>query len=185
MLAARGAAVMDADVLTHDVTGPGQPAVAAIVERFGPDILAADGSLDRTALGRRVFADDGELRALEAIVHPAVRPRILAALEAAGSSGASAVVLEAIRLVEGGYADLVDEVWLVTCDLAAQRARLAGRGLDPADAEGRIAAQAGLAERVATVATRVIRTDGSLTDTEWIVDRALQAALAAHGRQGA
>jgi dephospho-CoA kinase len=185
MLAARGAAVIDADVLAREVTEAGQPALAAIAERFGPDILAADGSLDRAALGRRVFADGAELQALEAIVHPAVRPRILAALDAAAASGVPVVVLEAIRLVEGGYSDLLDDVWLVTCDLATQRTRLAGRGVDPTEAERRIAAQAGLVERIATVAARVIRTDGSLADTERIVDLALEAALATHGMPGA
>jgi dephospho-CoA kinase len=184
MLGARGATVIDADAVVRAVTEPGEPALAAIVDRFGPGILAADGALDRAALGRRVFADSAELRALEAIVHPAVRPRIRAALAAAAASGARAVVLEAIGLVEGGYADLLDEVWLVTCGPATQRARLAGRGLDPAEAERRIAAQAGLVERVASVAARVIDTDGSLADTERAVDIAFHAALAGHGSPG-
>lgn len=184
MLAARGAAVVDADRLARDVTVPGQPALAAIAERFGPGVIQADGSLDRAALGRRVFADAGELRALEAIVHPAVRPRILEALAAATASGVPVVVLEAIRLVEGGYADLVDEVWLVTCDPRVQRQRLAGRGLDPAEAERRIAAQAGLLERVGPVAARVFDTSGTLDATEAAVDRALAAALAVRGAPG-
>jgi dephospho-CoA kinase len=184
MLGARGAMVIDADALARAVTEPGEPALTAIVERFGPDILTADGALDRAALGRRVFADSVELRALEAIVHPAVRPRILTALDAAAACGARAVVLEAIRLVEGGYVDLLDEVWLVTCGPATQRARLAGRGLDPAEADRRIAAQAGLVERVASVAARVIDTDDSLADTERAVDIAFRAALAAPGSPG-
>ena len=116
--------------------------------RFGSDLLRADGSLDRAALGRQVFADPVALADLEAIVHPAVRPRILAAMDRAADDGAVAVVVEAIRLVEGGLAELCDEVWLVTCDPEAQRARLVGRGSTPADADQRIAAQAGLAERV-------------------------------------
>ena len=66
--------------------------------------------------GGIVFADPAALRDLEAIVHPAVRPRILAAIERAGAAGAAAVVIEAIKLVEGGLAELCDEVWLVTCD---------------------------------------------------------------------
>lgn len=184
MLAARGAVVIDADRLAREVTDPGEPALAAIAERFGRGVVRADGSLDRAALGRRVFADAGQLRALEAIVHPAVRPRILAALEAAAASDCGLVVLEAIRLVEGGYVDLVDEVWLVTCDPAVQRARLAARGLDRAEAERRIAAQAGLLERVAPVAARVIDTTGVLDRTEAAVDRALAAALAARGGAG-
>jgi dephospho-CoA kinase len=181
MLAARGAAVVDADALARDVTEPGEPALSAIVERFGVSVLRSDGSLDRAALGRRVFADPAALRALEAIVHPAVYPRILAALEAAAASGVRAVVLEAIRLVEGGYVTLLDEVWLVTCGPAIQRERLAGRGVEAAEAERRIAAQAGLLERAGPIAVRIVNTDGPLSDTEVVVDHAFRAALAAHG----
>ena len=90
--------------------------------------MDADGSLDRAALGRIVFADPAALRDLEAIVHPAVRPRILARIADAEANGAAAVVIEAIKLVEGGLAELCDEVWLVTCDPAVQRRRLVGRG---------------------------------------------------------
>ena len=101
------------------------------------------------ALARIVFADPASLRDLEAIVHPAVRPRILDAIDAADRAGAPAVAIEAIRLVEGGLADVCDEVWLVTCDGAAQRERLRARGTADADAERRIAAQAGMTERLA------------------------------------
>ena len=90
-----------------------------------------DGSLDRTALGRIVFADPAALRDLEAIVHPAVRPRILAAIAAADEADADVVVIEAIKLVEGGLAELCDEVWLVTCEPEAQRERLVGSGRIP------------------------------------------------------
>jgi dephospho-CoA kinase len=172
-----GALVIDADRLAREVTAPGEPTLAAIVERFGPEVVASDGSLDRAALGRRVFDDPIELRALEAITHPAIRPRVLVALEAAAATEAPAVVLEAIRLVEGGYADVLDEIWLIVCDPGAQRLRLGQRGLAPAEAERRIERQAGLVERVAPVATRIIDTSGSLTATEAQVDAALEAAL--------
>ena len=176
-LAGRGAVVIDADQLARDVTGPGEPALAAIAERFGPELVAADGRLDRSALGRIVFGDPAALADLEAIVHPAVRPRILAALDAAEGTAATAVILEAIRLVDGGYLDLVDEVWLVICDAAAQAQRLAGRGLTPDDAARRVAAQADLVARARTAADRVIVTDGTLAATEVAVDEALEAAL--------
>ena len=91
-----------------------------------------------------------------------MRPRILDALAAADGSDATAVVLEAIRLVDGGYVDVVDEVWVVECSAATQRERLAGRGVSPDDAERRIAAQADLVARARTAATRIIVTDGSL-----------------------
>ena len=178
----RGAIVIDADRVSREATGPGEPALAAIAQRFGQSVIAPDGSLDRAALGRLVFDDPEELRALEAITHPAIRPRIVAALEAAAQSDAPAVVLEAIRLIEGGYADVLDEVWLVTCGRSAQLARLSDRGLDPAEAERRISSQAGLSERVREVATRTLDTSGSLEGTQLVADAALDEALAAAAR---
>ena len=91
-----------------------------------------------------MFADPAALRDLEAIVHPAVRPRILAAIAAADGERRRAVVIEAIKLVEGGLAEICDEVWLVTCDPAVQRERLVGRGASEDDADQRIAAQTGI-----------------------------------------
>ena len=172
-----GVVVIDADVVAREVLEPGEPALDAVVARFGSDLLRADGSLDRAALGRQVFADPVALADLEAIVHPAVRPRILAAMDRAADDGAAAVVVEAIRLVEGGLAEMCDEVWLVTCDPEVQRARLVGRGSTEADAEQRMAAQAGLAERVRPVATRVIDTSGDRTQTRAMVMDALAAGL--------
>src|SRR5437870_308144 len=93
-----GAFVVDADIVAREVVEPGEPALDAVVARFGPDVVRDDGSLDRAALGRIVFADPAALRDLEAIVHPAVRPRILAAVAAAERAGARAVVIEAIKL---------------------------------------------------------------------------------------
>ena len=75
-----GVVVIDADQVAREVVEPGEPALDAVVARFGPDLLRDDGSLDRAALGRIVFADPAALRDLEAITHPAVRPRILAAI---------------------------------------------------------------------------------------------------------
>ena len=82
----QGVVVIDADRIAHEVTGPDEPATAAIFERFGDDVRAADGALDLAALGRIVFGDLAALRDLEAIVHPAVRPRIVAAVRAAEES---------------------------------------------------------------------------------------------------
>ena len=178
-LAELGVATVDADAVARAVTVPGSPAHAEVLRHFGPSVTAPGGVLDRAALGRIVFADPARLRELEAIVHPAVRPRILDALERAERDGASAVAVEAIKLVEGGLAALCDEVWLVTCDAASQRARLEGRGTPPADAEQRIAAQAGLADRLRLAATRVLDTSGSMAETRAAVVRALAEAIAA------
>ena len=170
-----GVVVIDADQVARDVLEPGQPALVAVIARFGSGLIGPDGSLDRAALGRIVFADPAALRDLEAIVHPAVRPRILAAIAQAAAEGVVAVVIEAIKLVEGGLAALCDEIWLVTCDPAVQRERVVGRGTEPADAERRIAAQGDLTERLRPAATRVIDTCGTLADTRAIVADAYEA----------
>lgn len=183
-LAARGAAVVDADAVARAVTAPGEPAHAAVLARFGDAVRGADGTLDRAALAHLVFPDAAALRDLEAIVHPAVRPRILAAIEAADRAGAPAIVIEAIKLVEGGLAALCDEVWLVTCDPEAQRMRLAGRGMAPADAERRIAAQHNLVERLRPHATRVLETSSAPGEVEAATAAFLSAALVAR-REGA
>ncbi len=172
-----GVVVIDADVVARKVLEPGEPALDAVLARFGSDLLRADGSLDRAALGRVVFADPAALRDLETIVHPAVRPRILATMDGAAAHGADAVVVEAIRLIEGGLAALCDEVWLVDCDPAIQRERLVGRGSSADDAEQRIQAQAGLTERVAPAATRIIDTSGSEAETRALVEDALESTL--------
>jgi dephospho-CoA kinase len=124
-----------------------------------------------------VFSDPAALRDLEAIVHPAVRPRIEAAVAAATERGAAAVVVEAIKLVEAGYGDECDEIWLVTCDPDAQRQRLVGRGLPPEDADQRIAAQADPAARLAPRATRMIDTTADEETTRRRVAEAWAAAM--------
>ena len=174
-----GARVVDADRVARDVAAPGTPVHAAILRRFGATVTAADGTLDREALGRLVFADPAALRELEALVHPAVRPRILERIAAAEADGAPAVAIEAIKLVEGGLADPCDEVWLVTCDPGIQRARLVGRGAVAPDVDQRMAAQAGLAERMRSSATRVLDTSGGLEETRALVVAALDQAVAA------
>lgn len=174
----RGVIAVDADRIAQEVLGPGTAEVEAVYRRFGPALRRADGTLDRAELGRLVFADPVALRDLEAIVHPAVRPRILAAIAEADRAGARAVVVEAIKLVEGGLAESCDEVWLVTCDEEVQLERLIGRGMEPTDAAARLAAQRGLATRLRPRATRVIDTSGSAEATSQIVERLLTEALA-------
>lgn len=174
-----GVHVIDADLVAREVLEPGTPELEAVYRRFGDTLRRADGTLDRGALGRLVFPDATSLRDLEAIVHPAVRPRILDAVGEADRRGDRAVVVEAIKLIEGGLADLCDEVWLVTCDATTQLARLRDRGMETDDAAARIAAQGDLSGRVARVATRILRTDGPLERTQERAEAALAAALAA------
>lgn len=176
-----GVVVIDADQIAREVLERGEPALDAVVARFGRELLRPDGLLDRGALARIVFADPVALRDLESIVHPAVRPRILSAIERAEAAGARAVVIEAIKLVEGGLAADCNEVWLVTCDPRVQQERLIERGTTPADADQRIAAQEDITDRLASSATRVIDTSGDVDTTRHAVERALEEALAAAG----
>jgi dephospho-CoA kinase len=165
-LGERGAVVIDADVVAREVTAPGRPGHDAVLARFGDAVRAPDGTLDRAALARIVFADAAALQDLESIVHPLVRPRILASIDAADAARAPAVVIEAIKLVEGGLADLCDEVWWISC--AEQRERLVARGMDRADADRRIAAQAGMKARVVAARRGLteVDTSGGLAETE-------------------
>src|SRR5215212_5024740 len=170
-----GARVVDADVVAREVGEPGEPALQETVSTFGPVVVRDDGSLDRAALGRIVFSDPDALARLEAILHPAVRPRILDRIAEATRAGAPAVVIEAIKLVEGGLAAMCDEVWLVVCRPIAQRERLVARasaGADPADIDARIAAQSDIVERLLPAATRVIDTSGSVDEARSVVHAA-------------
>jgi dephospho-CoA kinase len=172
-----GARVIDADVVAREVTAPGEPALAAVLDRFGPGYRLGDGSLDRAALGRLVFSDPAELEALEAIIHPAVRSRIKMAIGEAETDRVPAVVIEAIKLVEGGLAAECDEVWLVTCDPGVQLDRLVRRGSTADEAAQRVAAQADPADRLRPVATRILDSSGGIDETRRRVANAWDAAL--------
>lgn len=176
-LAARGAYVIDADVLAREVVEPGTPGLASVVERFGADLLADDGRLDRARLGRLVFTDPAARRDLERIVHPAVRRRA-AQLEHDLAPGT--VVVHVIPLlVETGQAGDFDVVVVVDADPEAQVARLAARnGYSRAEAEARIGAQASRGERLAA-ADLVIDTTGPPAAVPDQVDRLWSALTAA------
>lgn len=179
MLGELGGTVIDADALARNATAPGQPALGSIRARFGDGVFEPNGSLDRAALAAVVFEDASGLRDLEAIVHPAVRERVLERVERAAAAGDPFVVIEAIKLVEGGLAERCDEVWLVECGPQDQRERLAGRGMAADDVERRLFAQGSdLVERLSPHASRRVSTDGSLEDTQARVEDALAEALA-------
>jgi len=177
-LAARGAAVIDADDLTREVMAAGTPVAEAIVAHFGEEYRRRDGSLDRAALGRLVFADPERLAELESIVHPAVAGMLEASIRAADAGGPAAIVLEAIKLVEAGHAPWCDDIWLVVCDPKTQLARLTGRGMTEPDARQRISAQAASLAKWRTAATRTIATDGPPATVEPAVAAALMDVLA-------
>lgn len=167
---ALGVHVADADVAARDVVAPGTPGLAEVVAAFGSGILNAGGALDRPAMRRRVFADDGARRRLEAIIHPRVR----AALRADCASAPGPYAIAAIPLfAEAGreaYAAWVDRVLVVDVPVEVQLARLLRRdGIDEALAWRMIRAQASREQRLA-IADDVIRNDGPL--------EALDAAVA-------
>ncbi|HEY5979433.1 MAG TPA: dephospho-CoA kinase [Microlunatus sp.] len=168
-LGERGARVIDADVLARQVVEPGTPGLAAVVQRFGADVLGDDGRLDREALGRLVFADPEARRDLEAIVHPAVRARA-AAIEA--EADPDAVVVHVIPLlVETGQQDDYDVLVVVDVEPHQQLSRLRERnGLDPEAAAGRMAAQATREDRLA-VADVVLDNNGTRGELVDRVDR--------------
>lgn len=158
-----GAEVIDSDALARAVVEPGSPALDDIQARFGPGVLTPDGTLDRPALGRIVFADDAARRDLNAIVHPWVRATAKAIEESIDDP--HTVVIHMIPLlVETGQEHTFDAVVVVDVDAGTQLTRLRERnGLTPDEARARIEAQATREERLA-VATWVIRNDSTRDD---------------------
>jgi dephospho-CoA kinase len=169
--------VIDADAVAREVTD--EPAVqAAIGAAFGPGVVGPGGRLDRSALAAVVFSDPSALRRLETLTHPRVRQRIEAAIAAAAAGHVRAVIIEAIKLLEGDLAAECDEVWLITCAPAVQASRLRARGVPDDDAARRIAAQGAIREHLAPLATRVLTTDASAETVERAARAAYAAALA-------
>ncbi|MBO1419466.1 dephospho-CoA kinase [Streptomyces sp. FH025] len=160
LFAARGAVIVDSDVIAREVVAPGTDGLAAVVAEFGPQVLWEDGTLDRPALGAIVFADPERLKALNAIVHPLVRARS-AELEAAAAPEA-VVVHDVPLLAENGLAPLFDLVVVVDATDEVRLDRLVRlRGMAEEEARSRMAAQATRADRLA-VADLVIDNGGSL-----------------------
>jgi dephospho-CoA kinase len=176
-LAARGAIIIDADVLAREVVEPGTPGLAAIIERFGPQVLT-DGRLDRAHLAEIVFADPAARRDLERIVHPVVRAR---AAELERAAGSAAVVVHVIPLlVETGQQGDFDLVVTIDVDHETQIQRMMARnGFSRAAAESRIAAQAAREDRRAA-ADVVLDNSGDVAQLKDQID-ALWAVLTSTG----
>jgi dephospho-CoA kinase len=165
LLAGRGAAVVDADLLAREVVLPGSPALGEIAAAFGPAVLTSAGELDRAALGALVFADASQRRRLEAITHPRIGALMGERIAAALGSAAPLVVADIPLLFEGGRGELVEGVLLVDAPEEVQLSRLMLRdGIDEAAARARIAAQMPLAEKRRR-ATWVIDNAGSPEST--------------------
>ena len=161
-----GAVHIDADQLARRVVEPGTPALAAIVEEFGADVLHRDGTLDRAKLGERVFGDAEQLAKLNAIVHPAVRElskRLIAKAEQEDPD--AVVVYDVPLLVEASVDHPFDMIVVTNAPRRAQVDRLVeNRGLERGQAEARVDAQVDNTARLA-IADVVIDTDGSLGHT--------------------
>ena len=168
--ATHGIVVADADLIAREVVAPGEPALAAVVERFGRDVLQADGQLDRAALRVRVFGDPDQRRALEAILHPAIRARLEAICRAAPGPYAIATVP---LLTEGGGRAAypwLHRILVVDTPAAVQKARLMQRdGIDATLADQMMAAQASRAERLA-LADDIVVNDGDIHHLQHAAD---------------
>lgn len=162
LLVERGAVLIDADRIAREVVAPGTPGLAAVVETFGEEVLAEDGSLDRARLGSIVFADRERLAALNSIVHPLVGARSKELSEAAPED--AVVVHDVPLLTENGLAPLYDLVVVVDASPDTQLDRLVRlRGMTEEDARARMAAQATREQRRA-VADIVIDNDVPLDE---------------------
>jgi dephospho-CoA kinase len=149
LLVERGAVLIDADQVAREVVAPGGPAYRPLVDRFGPDILAPDGSIDRKALAAVAFADEETRLELNAITHPAIGVAMIGAREALKDT--DDIVILAIPLLTAAHRETVglDKVVVVDCptDIALERL-VSQRGFDRADAEARIRSQVSREERL-------------------------------------
>lgn len=172
--AALGAVVVDADRLARDAVAPGSPGLERVAERFGPSVIAADGSLDRPALGAIVFSDPAARKDLEAITHPEVWRLAQAAFDAAEQADPDAVVVYDVPLLaeaRGTRPLRFDAVVVVDAPAAVRIERLVQhRGMSHEEAERRVGAQASDADRLA-LADHVVDATGTLEDTIRSADR--------------
>ena len=172
LLAARGAAVIQADTIAHETYAPGSEGWREIVEAFGREVLAADGSVDRRKLADIVFADSKALKRLNAITHPRARALIEHRIRELTAARAQVMVLEAALLLEAGWRDLADEVWVTAAPPQICAARAAQRlNISLANAEARVRARLPDKKRRAQ-ADVVIDTSGRIEDTEQAVEAA-------------
>ncbi len=173
LLAERGATVIDADRVAHEVYAPGTDGFDRVVQRFGRTVVGADGSIDRKALGAKVFGDAGALAQLNAIIHPLVRSEVARRLlDALSEDPDAVVVIEAALMTETGWTGGAGTLWVVVTDPKIAVARLVrDREMTEQEARVRIAAQASNDTR-RVYADVVIENDGTLEELERAVDEA-------------
>ena len=168
-----GVPCLDADVLAHGVTAAGTEATTAIAERFGTQILATDGSVDRRKLGPIVFADRAARLELESIVHPAVQRAIAMGVRAFALMGDALAIVDVPLLYETGAEKDFDRVIVTACAPETQLTRLVQRGLTEDAARQRLAAQ-WPTERKTARADFVVKTDGTFEETDRQVARVMK-----------
>jgi dephospho-CoA kinase len=169
MLAARGAAVIDADAISRSLTAAGGRAMAPIAQAFGAHMVDAQGALDRQAMRQEVFRNPASKKQLEAIVHPLVSQITQAQAQAAIEAGQHVLVFDVPLLVESGdrWRQQVDRVVVVDCDAETQRQRVAARsGLAPDEIDRIMAQQASRSARLAVADAVIVNQDLSLAELE-------------------
>ena len=177
----RGVPVVDADLLARQVVEPGTPTLEQLRRTFGDEIIRDDGSLNRAALGRRVFEDPAELKRLNAITHPAILELATERLEALADKGHPWAVWEAALILENALHPPLSELVVVICDPEEQVRRIQSRdGLDEAEARARLRAQVDNPTRRAR-ADLLVENDGSIQTLERRVRRVYEGLVTRHG----
>ena len=169
MLAARGAAVIDADAISRSLTAPGGRAMAAIAQTFGPHMVDAQGAMDRQAMRNMVFQNPQAKQQLEAIIHPLVSQVTAEQVQAAVQSGHRVLVFDVPLLVESGerWRKQLDRVIVVDCDAETQRQRVMARsGLAAEEIDRIMALQASRSQRLACADTVILNQGLSLAELE-------------------
>lgn len=174
-LSARGAATIDADAVVHRLLATDREAVGLVAARFGEEVRGPDGTIHRPSLAAIVFADTAALADLEAILHPRVE-RVVVEWLAQVPPDTPAAAVEAVKLVESGLHERLDALWLVVCDRAERRRRLAGRGWSAEEIDRRLAADSPFLPKL-RLATRVIDNSGSTSATSAQLERAWRHLL--------
>jgi dephospho-CoA kinase len=161
---------IDADAIVHRLYDAGEPLAERIGSLFGPAVLLADGSVDRQALGAIVFRDPQAMKRLEQIVHPEVGKALLQEIAQVDEQGV--VIIDAVKLLEGGSGQLCESKWMVLCPEEDEIHRLMQRnGLSRADAELRVSAQTNRQTQLSLV-DEIIDNGGSLEETRKQVETA-------------
>jgi dephospho-CoA kinase len=173
-----GAAIIDADLIAHDVMSPGHETYESVAQAFGPEILNTDRTINRKALGRIVFAQEDKRMLLNRLVHPAVRAAVELRITAIREANPRAIaIVDAALMVETGYYRLHDRLVVITCSPSLQLARLVNRdGCTLEDARARIASQLPIEDKL-KLADYVIETSGTLRETREQVDAVYRSLM--------